>query len=338
MIVTPRAFTCAAFTGDTTPPTTTVSLTPPAPNGGGGWYVSPVTVAVSADDGPGGTVVETRCALDPAVPPTTFAQLPAGCPYGGAGSSVATQGQHTLYAASLDANGNAGAPVSASFGIDSTAPTATVSLSPPTPNGAAGWYTSPVTVAVSAADAVGTVAELRCVLDPAIVPAAFGDLPSGCPFAGAGGAVSGGGPHSVYAAAIDAAGHAGTPVSVTFRIDSAPPTTTVTLTPPTPNGAAGWYHVARHPRRVGRRRGGYGCRNAMRPRPDGSAADVCPTPGGLFVWWPRGFGWHTRATHSLCREHRRGRKRGYAGERDVPHRRRGADDERVAHAVDTRRQ
>ena len=94
IIVTPRAFTCSAFT-DTTPPTTTVSLTPPAPNGGGGWYVSPVTVAVSADDG-GGTVAETRCALDPAVPPTTFAQLPAGCPYAGAGSSVATQGQHTV--------------------------------------------------------------------------------------------------------------------------------------------------------------------------------------------------------------------------------------------------
>ena len=240
LIVTPRAFTCSAFT-DITPPTTAVSIDPPAPNGGGGWYVSPVTVAVSATDGPGGTIVETRCALDPAVPPTTFAELPAGCPYAGAGSSVATQGPHTLYAASIDADGNAGAPVNATFRIDSTVPTATVTLSPPAPNGAAGWYTSPVTVAVSAADVVGTVAELRCVLDPAIVPATFGDLPSGCPFGGAGSAVSGGGQHSVYAAAIDAAGHASTPVSVTFRIDSAPPTTTVVLAPSTPNGSEGWY-------------------------------------------------------------------------------------------------
>ena len=318
LIVTPRAFTCSAFT-DITPPTTAVSIDPPAPNGGGGWYVSPVTVAVSATDGPGGTIVETRCALDPAVPPTTFAELPAGCPYAGAGSSVATQGPHTLYAASIDADGNAGAPVNATFRIDSTVPTATVSLSPPTPNGAAGWYTSPVTVAVSAADVVGTVAELRCVLDPAIVPATFGDLPSGCPFGGAGGAVSGDGQHSVYAAAIDAAGHAGTPVSVTFRIDSAPPTTTVTLTPSTPDGSEGWY-VSPVIVAVSGGDGPLGvlARNALRARPGGPADDVRPTPGGLLVrgWWR--FGWHPGTTHLACRERRCGRQCRHAGERGVP--------------------
>jgi subtilisin-like proprotein convertase family protein len=121
LVVTPRSFTCSAFT-DVIPPLTTVSLTPPAPTGSGGWYVSPVTVAVSANDGPAGTIAETRCAVDPAVTPATFAELPPGCALGGAGAPVGGDGPHTVYAASLDGSGNAGIPTSAAFRIDATPP------------------------------------------------------------------------------------------------------------------------------------------------------------------------------------------------------------------------
>jgi subtilisin-like proprotein convertase family protein len=149
IIVTPRAFTCAVFT-DTTAPTTTVTLNPAAPNGSGGWYVSPVTVAVSATDTVG-AVAETRCAIDPAVPPATFVALPAGCPFTGAGAPVATEGQHTVYAASVDFTGNAGVPAAVPFRVDSTPPVLACASPAPsfTLNQAGALVTASVTDATS---------------------------------------------------------------------------------------------------------------------------------------------------------------------------------------------
>ena len=87
--------------------------------------MSPVIVAVSGGDGPPGVLAETRCALDLAVPPTTFAQLPPGCSFAGGGAAVGTPGPHTLHAASTDAAGNVGTPVSAVFRVDSVPPVLT---------------------------------------------------------------------------------------------------------------------------------------------------------------------------------------------------------------------
>jgi HYR domain len=111
-----------APTSDSTAPTTTITLVPTTPNGGNGWYTSDVTVTVSATD-PDDAVVETRCVLDPSAVPTSFADLPASCGYTGAGASVTTDGEHTVYAASKDSNGNVESPiVSSSFKIDETPP------------------------------------------------------------------------------------------------------------------------------------------------------------------------------------------------------------------------
>ena len=75
-----------------------------------GWYVFPVNVQVSALDPGGSDVAQLRCVLDPAVaPPTLFSQLPASCPYAGAGAYVSTDGVHKVYAAAIDGAGNAGA-------------------------------------------------------------------------------------------------------------------------------------------------------------------------------------------------------------------------------------
>jgi WD40 repeat protein len=107
-------------------PTTTITLSPASPNGSNGWYKSTVGVSIAASD-PDGTVAQTRCALDPASTPASFDDLPdAPCTL----SSVATDGQHTIYAASVDANGNEeAAPVSASFQIDATNPVLSPTLS-----------------------------------------------------------------------------------------------------------------------------------------------------------------------------------------------------------------
>jgi hypothetical protein len=116
---------------DATAPTSTIALVPASPDGLGGWYVSTVHATVSAADEAGGSgVSQTRCALDPAAVPATFADLPANCVYTGAGADVTTDGSHALHAASTDEDGNAEAPVSKAFKLDRTAPTVTCTAAP----------------------------------------------------------------------------------------------------------------------------------------------------------------------------------------------------------------
>jgi probable HAF family extracellular repeat protein len=138
---------------DTTPPMTTIALRPASPNGENGWYTSNVHATVSASDQAGGSgVAETRCVLDPASPPASFDDFPAGCAYTGAGAEITTDGVHTLYAASKDAAGNKETPVSATVRIDQTPPACTAEASPHTlwpPN----HKLIPISVAVTVSDA-----------------------------------------------------------------------------------------------------------------------------------------------------------------------------------------
>jgi hypothetical protein len=110
---------------DTTAPTTKISQGPSSPNGQNGWYTSAVSLNVSATDPESASGIQTRCALDPSPVPTSFAALPSGaCAYLSPGASVASDGTHTLYAASIDPAGNAEAQVqSATFKIDAARPT-----------------------------------------------------------------------------------------------------------------------------------------------------------------------------------------------------------------------
>jgi hypothetical protein len=115
--------TTLALGVDTTAPTTTVALDPATANGDNGWYKSAVKLTVSATDGSGSGVDETRCVLDPASVPTSFDDLPSStCPYLGSGTNVSADGQHTLYAASIDEEGNKEPIVSKGFKIDKTPP------------------------------------------------------------------------------------------------------------------------------------------------------------------------------------------------------------------------
>lgn len=107
---------------DTTAPVTTVTASPDAnPNG---WNKAAVNFSASAQDEAGGSgVQETRCALDPASVPSNFDALPSGaCP----NPVVASEGSHTLYAASVDNAGNREAPVNRTARIDLTAPVVAV--------------------------------------------------------------------------------------------------------------------------------------------------------------------------------------------------------------------
>jgi hypothetical protein len=111
---------------DDVPPTTTITLDPASPDGANGWYKGNVHVTISATD-TGGIVTETRSVLDPVTPPATFSDIPAANPYGGTGADVTSDGEHTIYAASIDNSGNIEAVKSESFKIDKVAPVINIS-------------------------------------------------------------------------------------------------------------------------------------------------------------------------------------------------------------------
>jgi hypothetical protein len=154
-----------AYEAQDLPPTTTITLSPPAPDGTNGWYVSTVGVSISATD-PDGNLAQTRCALDPVSAPATFADLPdAAC----ALASVGTDGEHVIFAASIDANGNAESPVvSAGLKRDATAPT----LAPTLSSTSVVVGQIGVTAAPNASDATSGVASASCGAVDATTPGA----------------------------------------------------------------------------------------------------------------------------------------------------------------------
>jgi hypothetical protein len=109
-------------------PVTTITLSPASPDGSNGWYrtTGGVGVTIAAMDADG-AVAQTRCALDPPGVPASFGDLfDAACSL----TNVSANGTHTVYAASVDANGNAESPpVSVTFKLDDTAPTLSPTLS-----------------------------------------------------------------------------------------------------------------------------------------------------------------------------------------------------------------
>jgi hypothetical protein len=106
-------------------------------------------------------------------------------------------------------------------------PTTTITLNPRAPNGNNGWYVSPVAATVTTTEG----AQISCELDPPSAPPAFGAIPSGCPFTGAGGQVTGDGAHTLYAASVNSFGDQEVPVSLTLNIDATPPTVTCNAAP-----------------------------------------------------------------------------------------------------------
>jgi FG-GAP repeat protein len=117
-----RVFTSQAA-GDLAPPAVSIALSPSAPDGDSGWYRSAVRVTVAASDPSG--VSELRCSLDPSSVPASFAALPAGCGFAGAGAVVGTDGAHAVHAGARDTLGNQSTPTSTGFRVDRTPPTVT---------------------------------------------------------------------------------------------------------------------------------------------------------------------------------------------------------------------
>nr|MDQ3372985.1 family 10 glycosylhydrolase [Acidobacteriota bacterium] len=136
-------------------------------------------------------------------------------------------GSETLY--SCVSNVVAGTVTTADLHTETIAPTTSVLLDPPAPNGANGWYTSNVTVNLSAADDCSGVASTEYSIDGGAswVPFTSGFL------------VSNEGITNIQYRSTDRAGNVETIKNITIQIDKTAPTITLTANPSTirsPNG------------------------------------------------------------------------------------------------------
>ena len=208
-----------------TGPAVAVTLSPATANGSNGWYKSQPTVQASADDA---NLSSLSCSVD-----GSPVDEPVSSGHAGGTLTVTGDGSHTV---SCTATNQAGQTASDSktFKVDSTIPTAGISLTPSSASGSDGWYTSQPSVVASGDDT--NLSSLSCSVD--------GGSATSEPVSGTHGGgsvtVTGDGSHTVSCTATDAAGNTKS-ASQTFKVDSTPPTASVTLSPSSPNGSNGWY-------------------------------------------------------------------------------------------------
>lgn len=183
---------------DGTPPIVTFGSPTPAPNASG-FNNAPVSIPFTGTDATSGIA-----SLAPASP-LTFSNEGVGLTQSVLATDVA--GKNASFVSTPPIN------------IDLTAPATTASINGNL--GLNGAYTGPVTVTLTATDALSGVAGTGYVLDGAPVQGYAAPIP-----------VSGDGTHTLIYSSNDKAGNAEAPKTVTFKIDSATPPVTTDTTPP----------------------------------------------------------------------------------------------------------
>ena len=194
---------------DRTAPVPDVSLSPASPNGSNGWYVSPVTVTANSSDATSG-IASQAVSLDGSnwTPALT----------------ISSDGIYTVQVQAQDKAGNS-ASTNKTVKLDATPPTAALQV--PAPDGANGWYVSPVTITVTGTDATSGVASQLVSQDGSTWVSSL--------------TISADGVYHVVGRVTDNAGNTTTTSPVTISVDRTPPIPGVTLSPSAPNGNNGWY-------------------------------------------------------------------------------------------------
>ncbi|GEM_PF-953426 len=192
---------------DKTPPSaTTIYLF--GTKGGNGWYTSNVGVEFEGIDNPGGSgMAGIEYSLNGGSTWLSyFSQV-----------SVTTEGVTTVLARNIDNAGNMESPpASKTFTVDKAAPVTTISLNGTM--GVNGWYTSDVTLTLTAIDSSSGVAALEYSLNGGSNWQSYGSPP----------VISNEGATTVLARALDNSGKVGS-ASKDVKIDKSAPVTTISL-------------------------------------------------------------------------------------------------------------
>jgi hypothetical protein len=188
---------------DTTPPTTTITAKPSNPSN----VTSPSFSFTSNEPG------TFECQLDssgysPCTSPKTYTGV--------------AEGSHTFNVRAIDVAGNVSTGASATWTVDTTAPTTTIGTKPANPTNATG-----ASFSFTASEAGST---FECQLDAGAFaactsPKAYTALAAGS--------------HTFGVRARDAAGNTGPVATYTWTIDLTAPTTTITVKPSSPTNATG---------------------------------------------------------------------------------------------------
>jgi len=192
---------------DTTPPTASFQV--PAADGANGWNVSPVTVSVKGTDATSG-VSSQMVSSDGS---TWMSSL-----------TISMDGTYSLHGRVTDNAGNVTTLAPITIQVDRTPPNPGVSLSPAVPNGANGWYISPVTATANSSDVTSGIASQAVSLDGSTWKPSV--------------SISTDGTYTVQIQATDNAGNTASS-SKTIRLDTTPPTASFVLPPA--DGQNGWY-------------------------------------------------------------------------------------------------
>jgi hypothetical protein len=192
---------------DTTPPTASFQV--PAVDGANGWYVSPVTITVSGTDATSG-VASQVVSLDG----STWAPS----------LILSTDGVYSVHGRVTDNAGNITTLSPMTVMVDRTSPIQDVTLVPASPNGANGWYTSPVTATANCSDVPSGLASQGVSLDGSTWTPSL--------------TISNDGTSTIQVSAKDNAGNTAS-TTKTVKLDTTPPT--ASFQQPAPDGANGWY-------------------------------------------------------------------------------------------------
>jgi hypothetical protein len=176
-------------------------------------YHATVTMTEPLDDsGPD----QLRCVIDPPSPPATYADITPGCAFSGAGGDVTADGQHTIYAAGIDADGTTAGPVAQkTFTIDRDPPDTSLDVKPSDPSGPS--------VQFGFSGGTTYTCQLDAFTESCQPNKGYANLSDG--------------QHTFTVTAIDAAGNSDpTPESYTWTVDATGPDTFIDQKPGDPSG------------------------------------------------------------------------------------------------------
>jgi hypothetical protein len=193
---------------DRTPPNTTALVLPAVPNGRAGWY----------------TVVP-KVTLRPSEAGSTFYWWDASPDLNYSDTIEAPEGNHTLFFYTMDSAGNNETVRSLELRVDTILPPTNITVIPPQPDGASGWYLHAPAVELESEEGAALFygwdrGELKNYTGPLTVPE---------------------GSHRLEFHSEDEAGNIGNATVRDFLTDSAAPGSWANVTPAGPDGQGGWY-------------------------------------------------------------------------------------------------